>query len=240
MGISSKSRTSLPLLYTFFKKTVDPIKNGSRSFIRWLFSANGITITLLLGVFINLFSDQVSRVIAIQRYKELLSYEMRSNTLQFGQVQKAMNNQGNYTLEIYIHDEVYKSGIDSGYIFDIETNMLSEILALYSITPAMNSILKVEYDQMRNAWSQWINCLNLWSADVDVGSANSNENSRCEFEQAFYEHTLQTSSKNIYSFWENYYDETASTSAKFNPTQTRLNSPILKFLMGVESLEFLK
>jgi hypothetical protein len=185
-------------------------------------------------------SDRVVDVVAQQGYEEMLSYEMRNNTLLAGSIFSDFNQDGEILIERYLFDDVYKAGLSSGNLLRIDTENLISILPMYSVIPIYNELIKSEHESAKTALSDWYSCLNNWEAEIKLGLVDEDDMEKCKLESEVNIAVVKNTSTNLLNFWSNFYDLSATVSANFTPTQNRLKSPILRSLMGTKTLEILK
>lgn len=200
-----------------------------RNRLKWFFSVDGVVVTLFvlivaaLGAFI--IQDRIQR----QRYLELLELEIRENMLKIQSETKFYHDSG----VIYNHTpystDVYQAGLQSGYLLTIDPNVQAQLFALYdAYIPAMNKIENRQDEIMYSYSNNWEHCV------VDNSQTNDGKD-HCAKEKALKDYAFKTYSK----FLNDEASQVAGIIEKinFNPTQERLHSFLLRFLMGDKRLK---
>jgi len=208
---------------------------------KWIINSKGLTLALLVGISTNIFSDQINHQITKQRYLELLSYEIRTNMLTAGSVlDEFNNNNGTIYLERFLKNDAYISGLNSGFLLDVPPEELAEIYAVYSVIPSYNKMLEFQHNLMNEATAEIAKCITDWNADSVTDPTEAYNKTRCDKEFEVHKQALKNSSGTIVQTWSSYLENSDDITWGFNPVKKRLNSPLLKFFMGTESLEVLK
>ncbi len=191
-----------------------------------IFSINGLLVTIALGITVGFLSNKVQDAIQRQRYLELLEYEVRSDVLQFSIVKNDFEYDGKTDLEYYLNDDVYKAGLGNGYILTLEPSEQIHLLVFYRTVSSYNSILQGLYSKKDTSQTIYLNCL----LNKPLPGCNKKQ---FDLEQQLY-------SEQINKTWGSFFDLTYKDAVSFNPTKERLQSPLLKLLMGNKSLEVQK
>lgn len=197
------------------------------NFFRSIFSINGLIATILIGIFISLFSFIIQDQIQRQRYLELLELEIRQN---YSATVIEINNY-NKTGIIQNHtpysDEVFKAGLQSGYLLTVDPQVLGQIYLFYNLyLPKMNNLISKEslvIDNYQNAWEKCVDD-NYYVPKNCSQEKNVAEMIQKQYSKYMYDGDMALS-KILYDL-----------GLKFNPTKDRLNSPVLRLFMGTQSL----
>jgi hypothetical protein len=203
--------------------------------LKRLLTINGVIVTLLIGLTINYLSSVVEEKINTQKYLELLQLEMRTNYLVGENQISQFENTGMIVTELYLSDDVYKSGFNSGYIFKLDSNTASKIHAYYTYLPPRNRTLNEQHQIIVDATKEWMNC--IATLELDAGIRANEYTSDCKFEEEKHKNVVEFHSITLYEQWKSMNDDVYQTVISYNPTEARLNSFWLKLFMGNDYLK---
>lgn len=213
-------------------RNIHPLKSIG-SLFKWVVGRDGLLFILVSGIFVNLLSNQLQDVIQRQRYLEMLEIELKSEIINFNSISESyLKNDGKLTLKPYFSDNIYKAGFENGYILSIEPKTLSKLISYYGVVPKYNDLLKANYDMVDKFQSEWEDC---------IFSIPEQKYSNCDNQKKKLDESVKFYSKSSMDIWVS----ATETGVKdlfdnFNPTAERRNNYFMRFLMGDESLEFLK
>lgn len=204
------------------------ILRKSRYLIRKVFSKNGLIITLLIGSLISLGSFKIEDLIRRQRYLELLQLETRMNYLTASNIAQQVSNQGLITNSDVFSTDVFKAGLESGYILTIPLYLQSEIYSVYTkYIPEINQIINHQSEVINQYTFAWEKCVLEQSFD---------QNLSCEKEKQILNLAEVTYSKMLADTAKEVEQNLKNLSDNFKPTQDRFKSPLLLLFMGSETL----
>lgn len=196
--------------------------------IRKIFNKNGLIITLLIGSLISLVSFKIEDLIRRQRYLELLQVETRMNYLTASNIAKQLSNQGLITNYNVFSTDVFKAGLESGYILTIPLNLQSEIFSVNTkYIPEINQITNHQSEIINQYAFVWEKCVLEQSFDQSLS---------CEKEKQILNLAEGTYSKLLADTAKEVEKNLKNLSDNFKPTQDRLKSPLLLLFMGKETL----
>lgn len=200
--------------------------------LKWFLSLNGLVFTILVGILINSSSNFIQDKIQRQRYLELLQLELRMNHSNAVTEINNFNDTGIIYNHVPYQTAVYQSGLQTGYILTLNPDILGELYILYSgYLPKLNQIADHQV-QIRNKYMEdWEHCI------IDTSSRNLDTKKTCELQEQLLKSVDKTYSgltkDTAVAMEKTLWD----ISVKFNPTQERLKSPILRFFMGDHRLK---
>jgi len=218
------------------KKLSSVIKKYFISLIRWFFSSRGLAILLLAGITVNLTANNIDDTIKKQRYLELLEWEIKSHVIYAQSLSElSKTNFPSSKYKLLIPTKFYDSVLNSGYLTSIEPEVLSSIIRYYeNIDANYNERLKAYLLEIDNEGLEWKNCAySAFSASISAELDKCDESFN-EIKSTISEQVNTTWSEAAMEIFDKNIDQI------FNPTQKRLNSPILRLLMGNKALQFMK
>lgn len=209
------------------------LSQGIKRFFKILFSTKGLIISLCLGILVSLLGFLIQDQIQRQRYLELLEFEIRENYLTATNEMKTFNQTGIIYTHTPFHDDVYKAGLQTGYLLTIkDPDILSSIYSLYDeYLPKVNKL----GDQEVNTIDLYSN---KWAACISDNLYNMNgKNNTCNKEKQTFDEVQRQYSGYINTIDQQVAKTTYSIGLRFNPTQDRLHSWWMKRLMGDKALK---
>ena len=234
----SKSKSKIGAIMGRFR--VKPRRLGNSNFLKkiiaFIFSSNGIIITLFIGILINFISNQISDITSRQRYLELLQMEIRYHVVRSNAIGDEYERSGTLYNEAFASDDIYKAGLESGYLLEIDPDILSQIVVYYTAVPIVNSWLSEFHGIIKESKTKWFECMNANHIEYPEGLSTA----VCSRERSDYEWVLRTYSVEIASSWNYLVQSSPNFINEFNPTEDRIGSPILRMIMGGEALGLLK
>lgn len=205
-----------------------------KKFFYYLFSLNGLVVTLLIGISISLISSKIDEIVERQRYLELLELEIRLNQSEYKTILNSYQSDKVIYTDVFINDSVYKAGLEKGYVLTIDNSVLPKVVALYGTINTYNKILEDNYNRKRYFQEQFEQC-------IFSKLYHEQENKElCKKEQASYIEAQRFYSEEILKIWEGFAETSNDTANSFNPTKERLNSTLLNLLITDKPLEIQK
>lgn len=196
--------------------------------IKKVFTKNGLIITLLIGSLVSLISFKIEDQVKRQRYLELLQIEIRMNYLTASDIARKLSNQGSINNFNVFSSDVFKAGLESGYILTIPQHLQSEMYAIYTVgIPEINNIIYHQTTLIEQVEYEWELCI----LDQALNPSLSCEKKKMLRDIA--EHTYSQLRADVASHLER---QLQNLSDDFNPAQERLDSPLLRLLMGGQIL----
>lgn len=205
------------------------VKNKAIFLIRWLFSSHGLLVILLSGIAVSLIASRAEDTVRRQRYLELLEYEIRTHLSLAHYLPENYGDSNDFNKH-YIPSKFYQAILNSGYLTTIDPQLFLEITTYYELVNLANQRLERHYEYFDQLNNNWVLCR--------YTAFNPKELSLCDKHKEILDKAtkyIPDREKNIWigtvSWIQNYHiDE------RFHPTHDRLNSPILRILMGNEAL----
>jgi hypothetical protein len=200
-----------------------------RSILKWFFSVDGAVITLFLLIIAALGAFVIQDSIQRQRYLELLELEIRSDQIQANSEIQAFNTKGS----IYIHTpyktKVYDAGLQSGYILTLDPSIQSQLFVLYNVSiPGENKLADHAQEIMDYYYNNWEHCIIDSLDTINKTNLCSREKTQMDFTDKTYSKFLKDDATSLIN---------TITKIKFNPTQERLHSLLLRLFMGDKRLK---
>lgn len=167
---------------------------------------------------------------------ELLEYEIKSHITTAATLSDQYQKSHDPILNKHvIPRKFYHSILNSGYLTSIDPNLFLDITIYYDLIDAhFNDQINWYYTEIEKIRSEWSTCelVATSSADFDL----------CDKRKQPLDNTRKQLSQHIITSWVNagHWIIEHKIDERFNPTQDRLNSPILRLIMGTEALPFLK
>lgn len=194
---------------------------------------SGLILGAIFSLVVNVISMQVQGKVEKQRILEAIENEIyQNNVLANDNVTQAINqrknkiNASSYTIARKFSRDIWEQSVEPlEYVAQLKSNMQIEINAYYNIAiPASNQLIETlnsEYiGNMKNCFDDYI-------------KKTEEEQNLCNDKQYFYLDSVALYPSRLV------YDQAIKILEIFHPTQDRLNSPILRFLMGSESMRVL-
>lgn len=216
-----------------FQKPFQRISSLKPSLIlKWFLSVNGLVFAILMGIIINSSSNVIQDKIQRQRYLELLQLEMRMNHNQAKTDIQQFEKDGVILIRRSFRSEVFDSGLQSGYLLSIDPKVLAGIYVLYTTyLPSVNNLVEHQSGIIEDYLTVWEKCVFDLDLPKSIGKSN------CDDEKRVFKAVEKFYSESIYNHIKQAEKSLWDTSIKFNPTQDRLNSPILRLFMGTDRLK---
>ncbi len=194
----------------------------------------GLIAGALFSLLVNIFTLQVQEQISKQRILEAIENEIASNMLQASNVltennDTQQNNKGInnfHTFRKYTRDLWEQSTEPLQYIAQLDQKTQIKLSLYYTVTVPRTNLLQ---DKLNAISDKLItSCFDEFYVDIIKSKVS-------ECNKAYY-NLLQLES---YSTSKNIFDESFALLNQFHPTADRLNSRVLKFLMGSNSMRIL-
>jgi len=202
--------------------------------IKHLIGINGLIVTLLIGIIINATSDHIQKIINRQKYFELLHWEITTHVMNANNIFDSINEDGVVYNRKPYQNMIYNSGLNNGYIFDLDPNEIAKITSYYNIiVNSVNTSDQTVFDLQNNLFIEWSNCT------VSLKDEPKNEGD-CKKLGSKYHAAQEQFAIDFADTAEMISGYAFEILDSFRPTKTRLESPFLRLLMGSESLEILK
>lgn len=211
------------------------IGKGSTSIIKKIFSTNGIILTFIIGMFINVGTNYIQDRIERQRYFELLQYEITGHVMLVNNIVKEYGENGFLSNSLPYNNEVYKAGLSNGYLLSLPSKQLVSIISYYeTIIPLINSMDNDIRSSINKFFYTWTECI---YSDLD---STEKDWTTCTNKQTDFKVAREAYSEKIYKSSLLVNDHANKILDNYNPTRDRLHSPILNTLMGNDSLPIMK
>jgi len=208
-------------------------KNKFKDLIRWFLTSRTSLVLLLAGVVVSIATSHMEDMVKRQRYLELLEYEIETHLAEAKNLPEQYNESTDFNKH-YIPNKFYQSVLNSGYLISIEPQLFLEITTYYELVNLANQRLQRNYDYHDQIENDWVLCgynatssATLESCDEKKQILDKANNYIPEREKNIWNGTV----KWIYDY---------EINKKFHPTQDRLDSPLLKLLMGNKALQDFK
>ncbi|HCS78573.1 TPA: hypothetical protein DIV55_02415 [Patescibacteria group bacterium] len=212
------------------KEIIIYIKNKFRIFKNLFFTSRGLIVVLLSGIFVSIISSRLEDTVRRQRYLELLQLEIRNHVINSNILsQMYKDNNGDLYSKQYIPDQFYRAVVNSGYLTSVDPDVFLKIVVYYNLVNDSNDSLRRSYLNLDKIYTDIEIC--------EYEATNSAEMVSCAEQKDIFDKAQKSISSQQISVWGNLqkfiYDKELN---KFNPTQERKNSLILRLLMGSEAL----
>ncbi|MEK7622127.1 MAG: hypothetical protein AAB415_03020 [Patescibacteria group bacterium] len=196
------------------------------------FNKNGLIVTLLLGLIVSVVASRIENLIQKQRYLELLQIEIRTNYLTALRTINATASELSTQTFPYFSTAVYEAGLESGYILTISPLLQSQIMSIYNpFLQETNHFVKQQSMIVEEYNRGWQKCV------FEQTLESNDPSSFCAKEKQLKEFADQVITSELKQYISTSVEkELQEISNKFNPTQNRLKSPLLRLLMGTEVL----
>lgn len=196
----------------------------------------GLIFGALFSLLVNVATVQVQEAVTRQKYLEALEHEVISHLLQANSIADRINrtreneeDANPYSFKERYSTSIWDSGEVLGYIYGLDPEVQAQILTyLKYIIQSENKFLDQVEDSINQFEFEYMACVfrNTESGCEEIG--------RVRREAAnYYEEIQLDSARQVQSHVVNLTDS-------FHPTQDRLDSIVLRFLMGIEVLEIMK
>lgn len=193
---------------------------------------SGLILGAIFSLVVNIISMQAQGKVEKQRILEAIENEVASNMIQAsnvikGNLKEIKDNKGvnffhNY--QKYSRDLWEQSSEPIQYVAQLKPLIQSEISVYYTIVIPMNNEMQVKLNQLADI--QYMNC----ASDFDNLKLSKEIHKQCDDN---YYNLLRMEATGGAKY---IFDTSNELLNKFHPTQDRLNSPVLRFLMGSESM----
>lgn len=207
------------------------------SFFRWFFTSRGLIVLLLSGSMVNLTANYAEDMVKRQRYLELLQYEITWH-ISFASRLSKENSENNYSdfNKHFIPSKFYQSALNSGYLISTDPVLFLEITTYYELVNLANQRLERQYEHYDQLNKNWVIC--EYSATTSASLISCDEHKKILDKAQMF---ISEREKTIWNGTIRWIYE-SQIDKKFHPTQDRLTSPILRLLMGSNSIadEYLK
>lgn len=208
------------------------MRSRLKSAIRWILSSNGVLFTLILGIFVNFFSSYLQDLTQRQRYLELLQLEVTNHAIDSETLMNRYDEFGELNLVRPYHTDVYLVGLQNGYILSLPPATISSLNAYYTILiPSYNVMIEEVNNRNQIYADAYQACLieSIVRPAVD-----------CTEEESLKKNALSIYSETADSVAAEVNKSSNEILDTFRPAQDRMRSPLLRLLMGSQSLEALK
>jgi len=226
----SKSGSFIFVARTAFSK-LRGSKRRIQGIRKLIISPNGILITFILGIFINVVSNRVQDIVERQRYLEILQYELTQIGLSTYFEIKEFNDSGLILAHKDYPTVVYEAGLNNGYLLTVNQEQLVKITSFYNYlygVSALSSRYDAEMDEYQIGVDSCLITTPLTQTDI-CGKETSDR----DMAQKYYSTLMVNVSKGI-------SEKAVDILNEFRPVQRRLGSPLLRLLMGTNTMEILK
>lgn len=194
----------------------------------------GLIVGALFSLLVNIFTLQIQEEISKQRILEAIENEVATNMLQASNVltenndtqQKNMGINNFHTFRKYTRDLWEQSTEPLQYIAQLDSQTQIKLSVYYTITIPRANLLQDKLNSISDKLTD--NCFDEYDVEVI-------QDKLTECNKAYY-NLLQLESD---STSKSLFNESYALLQQFHPTADRLNSRILRFLMGSQSMRIL-
>ncbi len=199
-----------------------------RSILKWFFSVDGAIVTLVILIIGGFGAYVIQDTIQRQRYLELLELELRNNQIAANIEVETFNKNGVIQYHVPYSSDVYKAGLQSGYLLTIDPTTQGELYTFYNIyLPKINQIDSHLTNTIADYSQKWEDCI--------INNLLINNKNACENETKLKDQVEKSYSgimkNDAIGMWQ------TINKIQFNPTEQRLHSPLLKLFMGDKRLK---
>ncbi len=200
----------------------------------------GLIFGAIFSLVVNIFTVQFQESISKQRSLEALEREIAQHLLDsdqvFNELQTIRDTKKNNKLYYYpnamyktLDTAIWDSGESSKYVFELEPSLSAELTTYFSaVVKPQNSLIKDTQEQYKKIYEARCDLVNQFLDPNYIV-----DNNFC----------LDVTIKFMELIDQSYANNDVHASElldKFHPTQDRLDSKLLKFVLGDKSVEMLK